>query len=236
MSETQADLLERRSVQIVGGAALVVLGGLLVHALIPEPHIDDHHHPIVGDVLVNKAAGERVVFRAVPKPNEEGPTRIDVHLAPGGAVPVAHVHPETEEVFKVIQGTVYLVVDGERRLAKAGDSVTVLAGQSHGLWNGADQPAHVQVDMKPTRGLDLALTQVHGFLNETGQQGGLGEFLQMARFAERYEVYRAGPPIWFQQFGIALVAPWARLVGFRSFYERYAKDARQRNSVHEETP
>ena len=149
---------------------------------------------------------------------------------------MAHVHPDTEEVFRVVKGVVELAVDGEQKVVRVGDAITVQAGQAHGLWNPSDQPALVQVEMKPTGHLNLALTQVHGFLNETGQSGSLAEFLQMTRFAERYGVYRAGLPVWFQKAGITLLAPWARLLVFRSFYERYAQEARQRNTSEEVIP
>jgi len=234
MNQQPEKLLERRPVQVAAGVALVILGGVVLHALIPESSIAHHHHPIASDVLINQPAGERVVFRTVPKPNKEGRTVIDVYLSPGGAVPVAHVHPNTEEIFRVVRGTVHLSVDGDEIVGRAGDSIRVHPGQSHGLWNASDSPAHVQVVMKPTKGLNLALAQVHGFLNETGHQGGIHEFLQMARFAERYQVYRAGVPVWFQQLGIGIIAPWARLMGFRSFYERYSIDARHRNTAKEE--
>jgi len=216
--------------KFLGALVGVSLVAVLAHALVPEPHIAAHSHPAVGDVLVNHAAGERVVFREVPPGTEDGRTVIDVYFAPKGAVPVAHVHPQTEEVFRVVEGTVRFVVEGQARVLKAGESVRVPAGHSHVAENPAELPAQVQVEMSPTGGLHLALTQVHGFLNETGNQGGLGEFLQMLRFAERYEVYRGDLPVWFQRVGITLLAPFARALGFSSFYEAYSEEARARNT------
>ena len=216
--------------EALGAMALLFLAAMLIHALVPEPHIADHHHPAVGDVVINQAVGERVVFREVPSAEGAQATVIDVYLDPHGAVPVAHVHPATDEVFRVVKGKVRMVVDGEARLLGPGESVRVPAGQSHVAENPHDTPAQVQVEMSPTGGLHLALTQVHGFLDETGKQGGLGEFLQMLRFAERYEVYRGDMPIWFQQLGIALLAPIARVLGFRSFYASYSDAARSRNT------
>ncbi len=215
---------------LLAGAAVLLLG-ITVHALVPEPPIPAHSHPMAGDVLVNRAAGERIVFRQVPKGGADGPSLIDVHLAPHGAIPVQHVHPSTDEVFRVLQGKVRLVVEGKIHELKAGESITVPAGQTHGASNQHDAPAHVEVAMEPTGGLNMAMTQVHGFLDQSGDSGGLTDFLQMLRFAERYEVYRADLPIWFQKLGITLVAPFARALGFRSFYATYSEQARARNTT-----
>ena len=220
---------QRTSLRVLVGLGLLWLLGALLHALIPEPMIPTHSHPVVGDVLVNEAAGERIVFRRVPPPASDGPTVIDVHLEPQGAVPIAHVHPGTDEVFRVLKGVVRFVIDGKERIAKTGESVTVPAGRPHAVANPHESPAKVQVHMTPSGDLNIALTQVHGFLNETGHQGGLSEFLQMLRFADRYAVYRGDLPVWFQRLGITMIAPVARVLGFRSFYETYCQEARDRN-------
>ena len=228
-------IFSQRWFKALGGVCAIWGVAMLVHALIPERHIPDHSHPAVGDVLVNHSAGERVIFREVPSAGEQGKTVIDVFLEPQGAVPVAHVHPSTEEVFRVVEGSVRFVVEGEERWLRAGESVRVPAGHAHVAQNPSDLPAHVQVEMSPTGGLHLALAQVHGFLDETGSPGGVGEFLQMLRFAERYEVYRGDVPLWFQRLGIALLAPIARALGFQSFYASYAAQARSRNPMTKDT-
>ena len=46
---------------------VIIVSAIGLHALVPEEGIPLHHHPAVGDVLVNQSAGERVVFRQVPQ-------------------------------------------------------------------------------------------------------------------------------------------------------------------------
>ena len=213
---------------LVIGATIPIFA-VLIHYLIPEPVIPDHSHPVVGDVLVNNPAGEKIVFRKVPQIKKDGATVIDVYLDPGGAVPISHVHPNTDEIFTVLQGNVHFLVDGKIELAKAGKSILVPAGRPHGLTNPFTEPAQIQVKMAPTGGLNMALTQVHGFMNNNKEISAASEFLQMLRFAERYEVYRGDLPIWFQRIGITFLAPVARALGFRSFYESYSLEARARN-------
>ena len=212
----------------LGAVALVIMGTLL-HTLIPEPPIEAESYPAAGDVLVNPGAGERIVFRTVSDPPRDGATVIDVFLEPFGAVPLSHVHPDTEETFTVLEGQIRFVQDDQTDTLSAGDSVTVPPGVGHAMSNPDAKAAIVQVTMTPTRGMGLALTQVHGFLGQDPTPNPVEEFLQMLRFAERYDVYRADLPVWFQKLGIFMLAPTARLLGFRSFYPEYPEQAHDRN-------
>lgn len=207
------------------GGLYLLMGGIL-HILIDERGPTPDQYPAVGDVLVNQVAGETVVFRAVPSPGRDGLSILDVVLSPAGAVPVAHLHPDTVETFVVTQGNVLATVDGVAHELGPGDALTVPAGKPHTLRNAGQAPAQVQVRLDPTGQMHLALVQVHGYLDAAGGEPGVGGFLQMLRFAERYGVYLAGPPVWFQQLGIFAIAPTARLLGYRSFESRYAEQAR----------
>ena len=82
--------------------------------------------------------------------------------------------------------------------------------------------------MAPVGLLNVALVQTHGYLNQEGGPPWKGaEFLQLLRFADRYDVYLGGPPIWFQELGIFLLSPTARLLGFKGFYPEFALKARR---------
>ena len=95
--------LSFRSLFRIGIAfGLYVLVGALSHWVIyPEAPVPRHLYPKAGDELHNKVAGEHVRFV------ETGSrTTIDVTLAPGGAIPVAHTHGTTEEVFSIRSGQI----------------------------------------------------------------------------------------------------------------------------------
>jgi len=203
--------------------------GALLHGLIGERTPTREEYPKAGDVLVNAVAGERVVFRAAPKPFTDGLSRLDVTLNPMGAVPVAHIHPDSVETFVVKRGRVVATLDGVEHTLGPGDRITVPAGRAHALRNGTDEIAEVEVELAPTGRMHLALTQVHGYLHEAGASPGIGGFLQMLRFAERYHVYLDGPPFWLQKFGIFALAPTARLLGYAGFDPRYAALSRARS-------
>jgi hypothetical protein len=53
--------------------------------------------------------------------------------------------------------------------------------------------------------------------------GGKPSFLQMMLFVREYDVYPASPPPAVVRVLSFLLAPTARLVGYRSFYPEYAE-------------
>ena len=56
-------------------------------------------------------------------------------LAPGFMGPPLHVHPQAEESYQVVAGTLDVCVGGEWRQLKPGESATVPAGTAHTLRN-----------------------------------------------------------------------------------------------------
>lgn len=59
-----------------------------------------------GQLLENPLSGERITFRETAADTGGELLAIDLELAPGGRVPGGlHVHPEQEESFEVVRGT-----------------------------------------------------------------------------------------------------------------------------------
>ena len=54
-----------------------------------------------GQVLENPISGEKIIFRQTAADTDGELLAFELVLAPGGAVPGAHVHPEQEERFEV---------------------------------------------------------------------------------------------------------------------------------------
>src|SRR3954451_2340014 len=88
-----------------------------------------------GQTVVNAATGERVTF--VKTAAETGGELLELELVwprPGQRAP-AHVHPEMEERYEVLEGKAAFLIAGEERTADPGDVVTVAPGTTHLAWN-----------------------------------------------------------------------------------------------------
>jgi mannose-6-phosphate isomerase-like protein (cupin superfamily) len=102
-----------------------------------------------GETVANPATGERVTF--VKTAADTGGELLELELVwsrPGQRAP-AHVHPEMEERYEVLEGTAAFRIGDEERRARAGDVVTVPPGTTHLAWNPTDVRVRLKVEFRP---------------------------------------------------------------------------------------
>ena len=102
-----------------------------------------------GETVVNPATGERVTF--VKTAADTGGELLELELVwprPGRRAP-AHVHPEMEERYEVLEGTAAFRIGDEERTARPGDVVTVPPGTTHLAWNPTEDPVRLKVEFRP---------------------------------------------------------------------------------------
>jgi mannose-6-phosphate isomerase-like protein (cupin superfamily) len=88
-----------------------------------------------GDVIVNPATGERIVFLETAGDTGGQLLRLDLTMPPGVAVPAAHIHPSQEERFELVTGSVRFRAGRKTFTARAGEAVVVPPGTPHRFWN-----------------------------------------------------------------------------------------------------
>jgi mannose-6-phosphate isomerase-like protein (cupin superfamily) len=104
--------------------------------------------------------------------------RLEARWEPGGHPPLAHLHPQQEERFVVLEGELEVTLDGVTRTLAAGDEFTVPAGAVHAMWNASDAPARATWEVAPR----LRTEEMF----ETIAAGGVEDFLE--RFAAEFRL------------------------------------------------
>jgi quercetin dioxygenase-like cupin family protein len=74
---------------------------------------------------------------------------VEVTYGPGGERPPAHLHPEQDESFEVLSGTIGVRIDGEERSYGPGDAFEVPRGAVHQMWNPGKEPARAIWQTRP---------------------------------------------------------------------------------------
>ena len=82
----------------------------------------------------NAATGEWVEYTAIAQDSDGKLVRFNWRSVPGGVV-TEHVHPRQEERFIVTSGEAHFTLNGEARVARAGETVIVPAGARHSEGN-----------------------------------------------------------------------------------------------------
>jgi quercetin dioxygenase-like cupin family protein len=105
--------------------------------------VDDEH------AIVNPLSGERIVIRQPAASTGGRLLSWELFLAPGGAVPSRHAHPEQEERFTVVDGRVRFRVGLRSIVVGPGGTVRVPPGTVHHFANAGPGQAHMAVETQP---------------------------------------------------------------------------------------
>jgi quercetin dioxygenase-like cupin family protein len=175
-----------------------------------------------GQVLDNPISGERFVFRQTAGETDGRLLAFDLVLAPNGHVPGGHVHPEQEERFHVLAGTVRFRTGLRRILATAGDELVVPPGTYHRFANAGDDAAVVRVQVQPALSMEQLYETVvalarDGRTTRTGMPKPLDLALFMREFEREVQAPLAGELV------RAATAPLAWLAARRGLTRRYPR-------------
>jgi quercetin dioxygenase-like cupin family protein len=175
-----------------------------------------------GQIISNPVSGERITFRRTAADTDGELLEFDLELAADGRVPGAHVHPEQEERFHVLEGTMRFRLGMRTIVAHAGDSVVVPAGRVHKFSNGGDGPARARVQVVPALDMEELLCTTTQLAHEGKvMRSGMPKPLHLALFVQRFrrEVRAPFPPAWMVQAVMAPLAALARVRGHAARYE-----------------
>jgi quercetin dioxygenase-like cupin family protein len=144
-----------------------------------------------GDTVSNPVTGERFDFTHV----DEDLLAFDFELAPGGKVPVPHVHPIQTERFEVVSGEVRFRLGFRTFVAGPGEVVEAPPGVAHGFANAGEGEARMRVEVRPA--LNMA-----GMFEEVVELAEAGKLtrrglprnpLTLASLARRYDLEAHAP-------------------------------------------
>jgi mannose-6-phosphate isomerase-like protein (cupin superfamily) len=175
-----------------------------------------------GQTIENPVSGEKITFIQTAADTDGELLEIELELSPDGAVPGAHIHPEQEERFEIVEGKMAFRMGLKKIVAGPGDVVTVPAGARHKFSNGGDEPVEVRVEVRPALKMEDLLCNTVALATEgKTNRKGMPKPVHLALFVREYEneVRAPFPPPAVVR---ALMAPLAAIGRARGHAERYA--------------
>jgi mannose-6-phosphate isomerase-like protein (cupin superfamily) len=182
-----------------------------------------------GDFYENRITGERVVVLRGPDDAAPGQTGL-AHLTvrPHGAVAGEHVHPQIQERFVVISGTLGTRLNGVERELHAGEEATATPGMPHDWWNAGEQDASVLVELdgplEQRPRFEAMIATIFGLANDGRTNAkGLPHPLQLALLAGEFDdvIRFTRPPRALQTSAFALLGTLGRMRGLHPTYPQY---------------
>jgi quercetin dioxygenase-like cupin family protein len=177
-----------------------------------------------GKTLTNKITGEKIIWLETTKDTNGRHILFDFEIAPGGCVPVRHIHPFQNEHFEIQSGSLRLELNGETKNLKAGDKIIVLQGQPHQWWNDStDTPVKAKIRFEPALKTEIFFEQFFGLANDgKTKTDGSPKFMQIMAMSNEYDIYISGPSVSLQKAMSFVLGGIARLSGFKKYYKKYS--------------
>lgn len=199
-----------------------LVGGILLSSYVfpaSQPNYVEYFRP--GDKLISRFEGFDQTILAVN--GEWLHTRLEV--MPNAAGPPEHFHEAFEETFTVKSGTLSILVNGEKRVLRAGESISIPPMTRHKPFNETNETVLVESDDPRTLPVQFGyiLSQLYGFMDEyENGPNTMQIMMQLSVYGNDADSYIAdGPPLPVQKAMRVLMAPTARLLGYRNHYEEY---------------
>ena len=210
-------------VGVIAAIVLYIIFSIVISEYVfpaQKPDLTNYFRP--GDRLVSRFEGFDQTVVSVD--GDWLNTRLDV--APGAAGPPEHFHENFEERFTVVSGTLSILVNGEKRTIRAGETLTIPPMTRHKPFNETNETVVVRGDspkILPVK-FGYILSQLYGFMDQYPDGPGVPQMLlQLSVYGDDADTWIAdGPSIGMQKAMRFVMEPTARLLGYRNHYPEYA--------------
>lgn len=176
---------------------------------------------ISGSVIENPVIGDRVVFLQTSRDTGGALLQLDIFARAGAQGPPEHIHPQQEERFTVLAGSLTGRIAGREVRIEPGTEWVVPAGTPHTWHNAGESEVHVRVELRPAGRMEPFLETIYGLAKDGKTNArGIPSLFQLAVFATAYfdTNYLASPPLPVQKVMLGAIAFVGRRLGFRPDY------------------
>ncbi|RYD93460.1 MAG: cupin domain-containing protein [Sphingobacteriales bacterium] len=210
--------------------AYFVIGYLCIYVFFPEkkPDIATYFKP--GQVFRSEAEGAvQTILR-----QEGGIVYCSAVLEPYAPGPPKHYHSDFEETFAIANGELSFWIDGQVKKIRPGQKIHVPKGVPHKPYNETGESIVVAGEVAFPEKFAFYLCQVYGIIDRdpsivrSPRMALQMSLLQQAGFnATLVEA----PPVFIQHLSSFVLAPLARLMGYRSYYKEFDPKLETQNSA-----
>jgi quercetin dioxygenase-like cupin family protein len=174
-----------------------------------------------GDTIVNDRTGQKVTFLETWAETNGTQLKIKCISPVTPEREKLHYHPYQENRSTRTQGQLLFNIAGKEQFASVGDIIAIPKNVPHGFYNAGRFEAHYVQEFFPALKIDSLFETFfvlagEGKLNKNGAPNMFRTALTLVNFQK--EIRLAHPPWVLQKMIFKLLAPIARLIGYRAVY------------------
>lgn len=206
-------MIQKTIIYILGFLVLYLVGGgILFNHVFPPKLIDYAAYFKKHQQFASKVEGMQLSIKKLDKEN----VFLKVSLEPFAAGPPEHIHQNFDEFFVVEKGTLSLLINGQKRTLKTGESILIPKGTPHKPFNETDQMVILNdsSNIHPTMPSHFAygLSQLYPVMDQHGTKSPK-VLLKLASLGLKVDTWVADVPLFPQKVIRWVVGPTARLFG-----------------------
>ena len=173
-------------------------------------------------VIENPVVKETVTFVKTGEETNGEYLYLKTELAPYGEAPM-HYHVTFTETFEVLEGEVNVVIAGEHKVLKAGQSTLVPLKAHHRFFSTSEMPTTFMNEIRPARQFEQALRVAYGLARDgkTNAQAIPTNLWHLALVFQLSESYLPGLPLSLQKGIFGVLASMARRLKKDKDFEKY---------------
>jgi mannose-6-phosphate isomerase-like protein (cupin superfamily) len=175
-----------------------------------------------GDKFNSRSEG----FNQTMLANKDGWIQLSLEVLPFAEGPPMHLHENFEETFTIKTGTLSIMVAGEKRTLRAGESFTVPRMTFHKPFNETGETVVVESSENtrtmPTQ-FAYILSQIYPIVDESNGRPSVAKMMmQTSVWGNDMDSYLAdGPPVPVQKVMRLILRPAARMLGYKYHNDDY---------------
>lgn len=197
--------------------------GFIIHKFIfPEPEPDYASYFGEGKQFYSKLEG----FKQQVLNLQNDHVMLEITLDPHAAGPPQHVHETFDEKFTVVEGTLSIMLMGQKQRFTVGQTVTIPKGAAHKPFNETDTKVVLRT---PAPGLPQAfvfgLSQLYGYWDAAPANSKPPKILlALSVLGDSFDSYPTenAPPKPMLKLLKLVLAPTARLLGYTKYNPQFA--------------
>jgi mannose-6-phosphate isomerase-like protein (cupin superfamily) len=212
--------------RIIGGSigvvGLYLIFGIVIDTYVfpaAKPNYTNYFRP--GDTLESRFEGFDQTILGI----EDGWLHTRLVVAPNSGGPPEHFHEAFTENFTVKNGTLSILINGEKRTLQAGETISIPPMTNHRPFNETNETVVVESDDPRTLPIEFGyfLSQMYGFMDsQPNGPSTLQMLMQLSVYGNDADSWIAnGPPLGVQKAMRIAMAPAARLLGYKNYYDEY---------------
>jgi quercetin dioxygenase-like cupin family protein len=180
--------------------------------------------PTKGQKIVNPINKDSYEFLETAKDTKGERVIMKATIERKGQLVPKHFHVFQDETFEVVTGELTVWFEGKIHKLSAGEKITLLKNTPHNHYNEKDTPVTYIHNVWPALDFDYLIENLVGLAADTKAKNKKYDFIQQLVSLKYLDSksYLADVPTSLQNIVMNIVAPIARLFGYRAIYKKYS--------------